>query len=354
MNLTGRSAIVVCLWSSTAVGADTIALKAAARLGPRAEAVTLADIADLSGAEAIALGGLEIARLNSSEAGVIEIPIGAVRAKLDEAGAHWGRISLSGRSVIVRPARDAAAAPPLAMMPIALSPGEPTASPKAAARDEFGADVLIAGGALRGVIADLLVSNLHIQPGDLRLSFDRQDADLLDCSTREHRFEVQPLASLTSDRIDCAVRTWSGGKSGHTRTVSVLPQVRVRVAILRCDVAKGRDIAEDDVEAAERWLPPSQAALAVDRIEAIGRVAAKSLKAGDLLREGHIRRDTLIKRGDLAVVRCLVGGIAISLRAEARGDGAEGDLIEFRKQGERDTFLATVTARGEAVVDLAR
>jgi flagella basal body P-ring formation protein FlgA len=61
----------------------------------------------------------------------------------------------------------------------------------------------------------------------------------------------------------------------------------------------------------------------------------------------------VVERGDRVKVRCLVGGIVIALKAEARADGAEGDTIELRKLGERSTFLATVTGRGEAIVDLA-
>jgi hypothetical protein len=40
------------------------------------------------------------------------------------------------------------------------------------------------------------------------------------------------------------------------------------------------------------------------------------------------------------------------MQAEARADGADGDTIELRKPGERDTFRATITGRGQAVVDL--
>lgn len=89
-------------------------------------------------------------------------------------------------------------------------------------------------------------------------------------------------------------------------------------------------------------------------VGAVGRAVLKSLRAGDVLRQKHIRRETLIRRGDLVIVRCLVGGIVISIHAEARADGAKGQTIEFRKLGERATFLAEVAGHAEAVVDLAR
>ena len=73
-----------------------------------------------------------------------------------------------------------------------------------------------------------------------------------------------------------------------------------------------------------------------------------------MLRNTDLKRPALIERGGRVTVRCLVGGIAIAMQAEARDDGAEGDRIELRKLGERETFFAIVTGPGEAVVDLSR
>ncbi len=83
-------------------------------------------------------------------------------------------------------------------------------------------------------------------------------------------------------------------------------------------------------------------------------MASMPLKAGDVLKKKHVKRDVLVKRGDRVIVRCLVGGVVISLDAEARSDGAEGDLIELRKLGERATFMARVSGPGAAILDLAR
>jgi len=61
-----------------------------------------------------------------------------------------------------------------------------------------------------------------------------------------------------------------------------------------------------------------------------------------------------VKKGDQITVRCLVGGVAISVQAEARADGAAGEIIELRKLGERESFTAKVVGRSEAVLDLSR
>jgi len=100
-------------------------------------------------------------------------------------------------------------------------------------------------------------------------------------------------------------------------------------------------------------MAPHLAALMCPPDVAAGRVAGKRLRAGDVLRGKDVQRETLIERGDRVTVRCLVGGVVISLQAEACEHGAEGQTIEFRKLGERDQFRATVSGRGEAVIDLS-
>lgn len=335
-----------------AASADTITLKPSVRLAQNATAIKLSDVAQLDGPEAGALGDLVIMEITGNA--VIEVPIRDVRAKLDAAGAHWGHINLSGRLVTVRPYRNSDALPPQAMTSISLTnDGAPKAKAESARDEQLAADVLDSP-TLRGTIANLVVSNLHIDAKNLRLGFDRSKSALLDTPVQTTRFEVEPLSSFASDRIDLTVRTWAQGQVQQSHSISIIPMIKVQAAALKNDIQRDQVITEADLEKSEQWLPPSQANLVSNHVAAVGRVAGKTLKAGEVLRDKNIRRENLIKRGDLVKVRCLVGGVAISLQAEARADGAEGDTIEFRKQGERDTFLATITGRGEAVVDLSR
>ena len=78
------------------------------------------------------------------------------------------------------------------------------------------------------------------------------------------------------------------------------------------------------------------------------------LKAGDLINKKDVKSEILVNRGDRVIVRCVVGGVVISLEATARSNAAEGEKVELRKLGERDTFMATVTGPGAAIVDLSR
>jgi len=335
--------------ASPATG-DSIRLCASVRLPAGAAAVRLADVAELEGAEAEQYADLVIAELADDR--LLEIGIRQVRQRLEEAGVHWGRINLSGRSVVVRPHRTAAA--PTAMTAVSLTAGQVGDDrPHPSTTHDLLAASVIDEPTVRGVIAQYIARGFDIDPQDLRIIFDGADQDLLEESSQTHRIELKPQSSLSSDRVTFTVRLWSDGVVASSRQISLRPMVCARTAVLGRDVDRGEAIGEHDFAITRQWLPPLQAALTCDPARAVGRLACKRLKAGETLRDKNVRRPTLIERGDRVMVRCLVGGVVISLRAEACGDGAAGDAIEFRKLGERDTFLARVTSPGEAVIDLS-
>lgn len=345
-------AAVALLPSASACLADTITLRHSVRMESRANAILLRDVAELDGPEAMAFADLEVG--SPSYDRVVEISLAEIRRKLQDAGVHWGKLNLNGgRSVTVRPGRAASVEPPLAMSAASLSAGD-VASRIDTGRDEQVASAIAGEPTVRGAIANLVVSHVRIDPARVQLGFDRADDDLLRTRTDAARFELHPLGSLHSDRIEMTIRFWEGATVQRSANITIIPMLRIRGASLRHDVQRDHMITESDVVEEDQWLPPGQAQQVIDRVSAIGRIATRRMKAGELLRERSLRRDVVIKSGDPVLVRCLIGGAVISLQAEARADAGHGDLIELRKQGERQTFQATVTGRGEAVLDLSR
>jgi flagella basal body P-ring formation protein FlgA len=203
-------------------------------------------------------------------------------------------------------------------------------------------------------VARLISSGLHLDPRDLQLVIDRRDEALWLTASSTSRFEIDPLSGLRSDRIELAVRTWTDGTVQSRTTLTVRPLIQIRAATMRTDVNRGERLGEEHLTAQTLWLPPSQAEGTIPPDEATGRTTTRRLHTGDLVRQQHVRSEYVIERGDRTMVRCLVGGVVITLQAEAQADGARGDSIEFRKLGERQTFVAVVAAPGEAVVDLSR
>ncbi|MHC4416528.1 MAG: flagellar basal body P-ring formation chaperone FlgA [Planctomycetota bacterium] len=338
---------------------DEITLKGSVRLPPGATVVHLRDIAELTGPHAERHADLVIAPLTDAVEPA-EISVGQVRRALDEGGVHWGKVQLSGRRVIVRPPAGKRAGPPLAMAPVSIT--ESTFRVDRAKHPERPDHVLTFTVAaqladlatLRGAVATTIMQGLGVSPQDLQLSFDDRDAELLDTGQDRFRFEIQPLSSFDSDRIELSVRAWSDGRIQQSRSLTVRPRVKTDLVVPRRDIDRGRTIRQEDLSVETRWLGTSRAGMISALAEAVGRTASRKLRAGEPLGKRHLEREQLIKRGDRVIVRCLVGGVVISLEAEARSDGAEGELVELRKLGERATFFATAIGRGSAVVDLSR
>ena len=333
--------------------ADEITLKISVRLDADASAVHLADIAELTGQQAAGFGDLVIVELSETDE-MSEITVQQVRDKLSEAGVHWGRVQLNGGRVLVEIPRRAADSRPLAMAPAALATRvQRPPRVERIAEHQPGAD-LVASHTLGGVVARMIAAKLRVNPPDLRLRFDPGDSAFLETPEDAYRFEIQPLSSLRSDRIELAVRAWSQGRIQVRRSLTVRPLVRAETLVAARDINRDEVFDESDLTVEWQWLRPGEAAALPTLVQAVGSASTKPLRAGDVVVRKHLRSQILVKRGDLTMVRCLVGGIVISLHAEARADGAEGESIEFRKIGERETFRATVTGPAEAVIDLSQ
>ena len=159
---------------------------------------------------------------------------------------------------------------------------------------------------------------------------------------------------MHSDRIELQIRAWSEGRIQHRQSVTVHPTIQMDTVVLGSDISRGTMFHEDNLAVETRWLPPSASTRVATLIGAVGQIASSRLRSGSVLSKKDIAREFVIKRGDRVMVRCIVGGIVITLEAEARSDGAIDERVELRKLGERDTFFATVTASHAAVMDLNR
>ena len=352
-------AVLICVVAvGIQVQADEIVLRGSVRLPRDANVVRMRDIAELTGPLAIKHADVVIGEAPASDR-PIEIEVRHVRAALDQAGVHWGKLQLNGSRVIVRPAQRPAAQPPLAMSGARISaeaaPTPPRHSESRRTQREYqAATELVDRDTTRGAIARLLAESLRVDPRKLRLSFDDQDQEFLDGSLQGVRLEVQPLSSLNTDRVELRTRIWSQGRIQTERSLAVHPRLYREVLTLSGDVKRGGPITEDLVDIEPQWLSPSQANRTASLIEAVGRTAARRLRSGERLHENDLKSEEVISRGDRVVVRCVAGGVVISMEADARTGGAVGQTILLRKIGEREEFSATVTGPGAAIVDLAR
>lgn len=334
---------------------DSILLKRSVRLDRDATHITLGDIARLEGPDAVRLANLVISPVNDSQ-GVIELSVQDVRRQLDDLGVNWGKVNLSGQHVLIRPPRTWDVPPPQAMEPHSLT-GEVNKQTRSKPQEEeppASADQLVQEATVRGEIARTFLSALYVDSKDLRLKFDSADEELLDTPLTDARIEIQPISKYRSQQVSLDILFWQGGQVAQTHRITVHPETAFSAVKLTRDVRRNEIIRESDVETVRHWLAPNETEQYCPLMQAIGRVAQRSMREGDWIRKNLVTKPVLIKRGDHVTVRCLVGGVAISLQAEACEPGMEGQRIEFRKLGERQSFLALVIGPGEAIVDLGQ
>lgn len=335
--------------SSSAL-ADSITMRTSATLEPGAPSITLSDIAELEGEHATQFADLVI-RTRSSDGDELTITVQDVRSALDAAGAHWGLIDLNGWKTNIRRVSRLAEAPQ-AMTGAAIGGGEIVEIEHAP--NVHRADAMLNTRTAASAIAKSVASMFAVEPAHVRLTFDAADRDVLDLSMDQYRIEVQPMSSSNSDHLTLQVRAWQNGRIAHRHSLGVGIEVLTETVEAAVDLRRGTVLTASDVRAAQQWTPGSLVDETISAAELSGRIMTASLKAGEAIHRRDVRQQTLIERGDVVQVRCLVGGVVLSMQAEARDDGAADETIEFRKLGERETFLARVTGRGEAVVDLAR
>jgi len=336
-------------------GAESVRLRASVRLADDAAYVHLGDVADITGPGADALAGIRLGPAPRGGA-TIELPIRDIRRMMDEADVHWGRTSLSGRAVIVRSRPSLSGTGPAAMTPIQISDGGPE---ERAGSNRVGTERTLSATdpALKGTLAEqimqLAAAELNVPAADLRIAIRERDAELLTRAVTDHDPEIQAEGAWRSDRVALTIRLRRmDGALDRTERLSLRPLLRTSVATPQRTLEGGESIEAQDIAVTESWLPPTQRDRIAQPDEPVGQVAGRRLRAGEPIRAPQLRAETLVQRGDHVDVRCLVGGIVITMKAEARASGAEGDVIELRKLGERTNFTATVTGTREVTLDL--
>ncbi len=356
--------------------ADDVVLRPSVR-APDDGAVRLRHVAELRGEEAVRLGEVLIAMVQNG-ADVRRVGVDEVRRRLDDAGANWSRLDLAGSAVLVRPRLAAGDAGPAACMPVSMDAGGKT--PDAAAgsagkarpahapaspgprtdpkqRDAgVPADELLAQGGAAALMAQAIQRALGVPAPEVRISLaglERAagDADLDGC-----RVEVDPVGAPDGDRCDFNVRWWRDGRVVRRGTATARTEVAVPVVAAARDLRRGDRPGVQDLATTTRWMRPSERAASVTAKAVQGQALAVNVKSGTPLLREQVERELLVRKNDRIVVRTLVGSLAVSIDAVAQEDGREGEQIECIRaatKGRRDktTFTATVTAKGEAVVD---
>ncbi len=340
--------VLVLALARGAVAQDAIVLRARAEVAPGA-AITLGDVASLSGAGAERLAGTRLGDGPRLDGRPVEIGVRAVRQALErDRTINWGRLTLSGRACEVRARASAAAAAP-----------EP-----APARPSGG------GARVRDHCLARLASDLGVGEADVRLAVDlerggRERGGIADEPVAGRTVVVAPIGE--SDRPQWNVRVYDGGAVVLEGMVRATATVRRGVLVAERAIARGESLDAARLVEEERWLAPSVRPL--DRSRLAGARARARVEAGRVLVERDAEMPASVRKGDLIAVDAIVGTIVVRLsNCRALEGGADGDVIAAEvpaslederagrraggaREGRRIMVRITGAARGVAVDD---
>ncbi len=309
---------------SPALAQSTIELKSAARIKPGA-AVTLADVATLSGDEAIALGHVTVLPESASRASKLSIQ-DLRRTLSEQQRVNWGRITLRGSTC------------QLASTDAALKPTPSLLTPKAPAA--------VDPTSVRKAVSDRIARIVQADAAALKLSFDTSDEEILNLSTTGRTLEVKPTAA--SDRLPLAITLYEGDRIVASKSIRVGVLVRRTVVIAAVAKSRGESIGPSDVTIDEQWVGPNLKAATADAV--IGSAAQGRIATGQIFGLGDVAAPLIVSKGEQVNVSCISGSIVLSTKARAMSSGRVGDVITFQGLEDKRTFTARMSGRGRAVV----
>jgi flagella basal body P-ring formation protein FlgA len=318
------SIVVLVLGGLTAAasGQGAIVLRGQAAVPP-GEPVLLRHIALLQGADAEALGDVELSP-PSPRGG--ELSIEDVRSRLNAAKVNWSRLTLRGGTCRWTPA----APPPPSPAPPASEQSGPTES-----------------NSVRAAVERRIAQILQVEPTELRLSFAGADEDILKLTVTGRTLEIKPTGA--SDRLPLALTLYEHDRIVASKTIRVGVLVQREVAIAAVAKRRGETINEEDVTFARQWLGPTS--VSTPREQVIGAAVRNRLAPGELITESLLTPAHVVNKGDQVLVRVVSGTVVLTTRARALAAAKDGEIVELQAvDGSNRTFSARMDGRGRAVL----
>ncbi len=348
----GMAGWIACVLMTAvpAYGQTVITMRGTANM-PEGRALTVADIALVSGDESGTVGTLVVAKKanelkGSREGEWVSVSVQELRSVLEEGKVNLGRTTLRGSVCAVR-----------------MSGEQGRVATKIHLRAEDGAthsntkneptEVVFSGPAtVRQSVAMAVAGHLNVDVDDVRIGFEAKDTGLLAQPVGTRRVDVQPAAGSANEVLPLRVYIYDGERVVVNEHMSVRVLVRrARVTAARTIERRG-EIDESMLSRGEAWVPAS-ALVGVTMEEAVGTVSRQRIGVGQVVTRGMIEQPVLVKKGDKVEVHCLSGTVTLkAMRARAMADGRDGEVIEFQIEGSKKSFSARVNGRGLAVMTM--
>jgi flagella basal body P-ring formation protein FlgA len=175
----------------------------------------------------------------------------------------------------------------------------------------------------------------------------------LDPRLRLARCDV-PLATRFAHarrlRGPASVEVRCEGEKPWSLYVGVTLERYAEVVVAARPLPRDHLIAANDLTLARRALGDGRADYLTDPALAVGRITARALAVDQIVGNGALRRQQLVRRGDTVVITSAGAAIAVHMQGEALADGGAGERIRVRNASSGRVVEGVVDARGVVVV----
>lgn len=328
-------ALLILLCGTPALGdTTTVSLRVGARV-VEGEPITLGMIADLSGPLAERLGGLVIEPEGGARAGSLgpgTVSIGRVR-DLVLGVAEESSVLVRGTACELRVRK------PVADVPVASRQHTQPSETKESTT-------------LRDQISAHLAAMFAADEDSIRLTFDDRDSALLATLIEGRVAEVRAVGS--GQRVPLSVAVYEGDRVVAEGTVRVEVSLKRAVAVLSRELSRGETVGPEHFTTQERWLDADDDSCTAE--QALGQMTRRRVRTGETLTPDLLEPPVLVSRGDIVIVRSVMGAAVVRLRARAMSDGRLGEQIELEHTSQesgrdrRSRITACVIGPGRALI----
>ncbi|MFQ5429668.1 MAG: flagellar basal body P-ring formation chaperone FlgA [Phycisphaerae bacterium] len=309
------------------------------RVWPRAvvtaDTITLGDIAEIRG-----LGREEAGRLSRlvvhgapRPGGSVLVRAGDIGGALSEAGVNLGDVRVFGasRCKVFRPRP-----PRTSLRPSGESSALPKHKPVTRPPKLGPAGRGLPADSLEAVLREYITARVPHDDGRVDIRFSPVAKKDLALRGPDFRFVIHPQERQRLGLLSYEVSVRRRGE--EDRTVSVAAEVSLirDVVVARRTINRGRIIAGRDLKLEERRFVSQDAIGLTDLTAAVGLLAARFIKSGEMLDARSLQARPLVRRGDSVRILVRADGLEIRTTGKAQEAGALGDLITSCR-GERNT-----------------
>ena len=310
----------------------TISLHSTVRLASSHTAITLGDLAAISGPQTLAIEELAVPNTKDVSAGHwSSVKISTIRSLIEQSpGIREGSIIIEGNDVaITRRLPTQASSESVNTTPTLPEPSGP-------------------------ILRDQIERWVHARPwlksdaDSTRIIFSQRqrDQDLLNTPIEGKTVILNEIGR--SKLISCEIVIYENDRLITETSIRFDVQVKRQVRVSTAQIRRNELINTEHTIRETRWISPMLPV--ADPKQSLGQACKKTIDPGSILLVSMIEQPILVKRNRIVSARSLSGSVSITMSVRALNNGRLGELIELESRDGKNRFTARVAGPNRVVI----